>query len=163
MQDFTYKLIEDGTYCVMCYQGDEADVKIPDDRDITILYDDLFKGHAEITSVHIPDTVTDLGEFIFDGCVNLRHLKLPSQLKCLWGYTFVRSGIEEIVLPDEVESIPPFAFKDCKNLEKVVCGAGLKRIHAWAFGGCDRLKEVVHGPDVDVSPKAYESKEPNAR
>lgn len=158
MQDFTYRLIEDGTYCVMGYLGDEADVAIPDGRNITILYDDLFKGHTEITSVHIPDTVTDLGEFVFDGCINLRHIKLPSQLRSLWGHTFVRSGIEEIVLPDKIESIPPFAFKDCRYLKKVVCGAGLKRIHAWAFGGCDRLKEVVHGADVDVSPKAYEAK-----
>ena len=158
MQDFIYKMIEDGTYCVMSYQGDEAEVVIPDDRDVTILYDDLFKGHTEITSVHIPDTVTDMGEFLFDGCTGLRQLRLPAQLTTLWGLTFVRSSIEEIVLPDGVESIPPFAFKDCKDLKKVVCGSGLKRIHAWAFGGCGQLKEVVHGPHVEVSPEAYRSK-----
>ncbi len=158
MQDFIYKMIEDGTYCVMSYQGDEAEVVIPDDRDVTILYDDLFKGHTEITSVHIPDTVTDMGEFLFDGCTGLRQLRLPARLTTLWGLTFVRSSIEEIVLPDGVESIPPFAFKDCKDLKKVVCGSGLKRIHAWAFGGCGQLKEVVHGPHVEVSPEAYRSK-----
>lgn len=159
MQDFMYKWIEDGTNCVMGYQGDEAEVVIPNNRNITILYDDLFRGHTEIVSVHIPDTVTDMGEFLFDGCINLRHLKLPAQLKTLWGLTFVRSSIEEIVLPDNVESIPPFAFKDCKQLKKVVCGSGLRRIHAWAFGGCDQLEEVVHIPCVEVSPVAYRSKE----
>lgn len=159
MQDLIYKMVEDGTYCVMSYHGDEAEVVIPDDRDVTILYDDLFKGHTEITSVHIPDTVTDMGEFLFDGCTNLRQLRLPAQLKTLWGLTFVRSSIEEIILPDGVESIPPFAFKDCRQLKKVVCGSGLKRIHAWAFGGCDQLKEVIHGPHVEVSPDAYRSKE----
>lgn len=159
MQNFTYKLIEDGTYCVMAYQGDEETVVIPDNQNITILYDDLFKGHAEITSVHIPDTVTDMGEFIFDGCENLRHITLPAQLENLWGHTFTRSGIEEITLPDRVRSIPPFAFKDCSQLKKVVCSPGLKKIHAWAFGGCSQLETVVHGPDVEVSPQAYESKE----
>ena len=44
MQNFTYKLIEDGTYCVMTYQGDDETVVIPDNQNITILYDDLFKG-----------------------------------------------------------------------------------------------------------------------
>ena len=47
MQNFTYKLIEDGTYCVTTYQGDEETVVIPDNQNITILYDDLFKGHSE--------------------------------------------------------------------------------------------------------------------
>ena len=158
MQNFTYKLIEDGTYCVTTYQGDEETVVIPDNQNITILYDDLFKGHSEITSVHIPDTVTDMGEFVFDGCENLRHVILPAQLENLWGHTFTRSGIEEITLPGRVRSIPPFAFKDCRQLKKVVCSPGLKKIHAWAFGGCSQLETVVHGPDVEVSPQAYVSK-----
>ena len=157
MQEFTYKKIENGTFCLAGYEGDEAEVVIPDDKVITILNDSLFLGHSEITSVRIPDTVTDLGEFLFDGCWNLRHLDLPKGLETLWGHTFVRCGIEEIVLPDRLRTIPPFAFKDCKNLRRVVCGTGLKKIYAWAFGGCDRLTEdcVIHGPDVDISPRAF--------
>ncbi len=158
MQDFFYKPIENGANCIVGYQGDEADVVIPDNRNVTVLFDNLFAGHKEITSVHIPDTVTDLGEFLFDGCENLRHIDLPSGLTSLWGYTFCRSGLEEIVLPDKLRSLPPFAFKDCKNLKRVVCGKGMKKIHAWVFGGCDRLEEVVFGPDVDISPEAYDTK-----
>ena len=114
MQEFYYRRVEDGTFCLTGYDGDEADVVIPDDKVFTILNDRIFRGHEEITSIRIPDTVTDLGEFVFDGCKNLRQLKLPEQLKTLWGYTFVRCGIEEIVLPDQLRIIPPFAFKDSK-------------------------------------------------
>ncbi len=130
MQDFIYKQMEDYNYCVMRYQGNESAVVIPDNRNVTVLFDKLFTGHKEITSVHIPDTVTDLGEFLFDGCENLRRIELPSSLTSLWGYTFCRSGFEEIVLPDKLTSLPPFAFKDCKNLKRVVCGAGMRKIHA---------------------------------
>ncbi len=158
MQDFLYVPIEDGTYCIMRYKGDEAEVVIPDDRNVTVLFDKLFAGHREITSLYIPDTVTDMGEFLFDGCEALRHIVLPTGLKCLWGYTFCRSGFEEIVLPDGLAAIPPFAFKDCKNLKRVVCGTGMRKIHAWAFGGCDRLEEVVCGPDTEISPEAYKTK-----
>lgn len=161
MQDFVYRKIEDGTRCVMGYQGDEGGVVIPDDMNISMLYDKLFAGHSEITSVHIPDTVTDLGEFLFDGCVNLRSITLPPALTSLWGYTFCRSAFDEIILPERVAVIPPFAFKDCKNLKRVVCGKGLKKIHAWAFGGCDALEAVLYGPGVDVSPEAFLSKELN--
>lgn len=74
-------------------------------------------------------------------------------------YTFCRCGIEEIVLPDSLESIPSYAFKDCKHLRKVVCGLGLKKISAWAFGGCDRMEELVHDPGVLISPQAFEQNE----
>ena len=124
-------------------------------------FDKLFRGHKEITSVRIPDTVTDMGEFLFDGCENLRHLELPAQLRVLWGYTFARCGIEEAYLPEGLRRLPPFAFKDCKNLRKVVCGAGMEKIHAWAFSGCDQLSEegLICGPGTEVSPQAFDTKE----
>lgn len=161
MQEFYFRRVDDGTYCITGYVGDEADVVIPDDKVFTIINDRIFRGHDEIRSIRIPDTVTDMGEFVFDGCVNLRHLELPAQLKTLWGLTFVRCGIEEIVLPDGLRIIPPFAFKDCKNLRKVVCGPRLEKIYAWAFGGCDKLKEegVIHEPGVEISPQAFERRE----
>ena len=161
MQEFFYRPNEDGTYCVIGYRGDEADVVIPDTyggAPVTVLFDNLFKGHPEITFVRIPDTVTDIGEFVFDGCVNLRHIDLPRELINLWGYTFARCGIEEIVLPDKLTSLPPFAFKDCKRLKKVVCGAGMWKIYAWVFGGCDALEEFIPGPGVQISPEAFSEK-----
>lgn len=165
MQNFYYQLNFDGnSYTAMSYQGDEQDVKIPEvygGRPVTVLFDKLFDGHKEIRSVTIPDVVTDMGEFIFDGCENITELKLPSALQTLWGHTFVRMNIEEIVIPDGVISIPPFAFKDCRKLKKVVCGKKLKKIHPWAFGGCDSLKpeNVICGPDVEISPDAFKYNE----
>ena len=57
MQDFIYKPNDNGTFAVVGYKGDEADVVIPDSYGsgiITIIGDKLFSGHAEITSVRIP-------------------------------------------------------------------------------------------------------------
>ena len=164
MQDFIYKPTDNGTYAVVGYQGDETNVKIPDSYGggvISVIGDKLFSGHKEIESVSIPDTVTDMGEFVFDGCVNLRQIDLPENLECLWGYTFVRCGIEAITLPDKLVTLPPFAFKDCKNLKKVVCGKGLKKIYSWVFSGCDSFEELVKNEIVEVSEKAFDTKELN--
>ena len=158
MQEFYYRMIEDGTYCLTGYKGDETHVVIPDDKNITVLFDKVFAGHDEITSIHIPDIVTDMGEFLFDGCDRLKHIDLPSSLTYLWGHTFCRCGIEEIELPDKLESLPPFAFKDCRDLKRVICGKGMKKIHPWVFGGCESLEEVICGPEVTISPQAYEKK-----
>lgn len=159
MQEFYYRRVEDGTFCLTGYEGDEAEVIIPTDKVFTILSDKVFRGHSEITSISIPDSVTDIGEFVFDGCVNLRRLRLPSNLRTLWGYSFVRCGIEEIVLPDHLRIIPPYAFKDCKNLRRVVCGTGLEKIYARAFSGCDKLTEenLVHGAGAEISPQAFQA------
>lgn len=164
MQNFLFNPVEDHTYSIVGYEGDEQIVVIPDNyggTNVTVICDKVFAGHDEITSISVPDTVTDMGEFIFEGCYNLKHIKLPSELRYLWGYTFCRCGIEEIVLPDKLRSIPPFAFKDCKNLKRVVCGADMKKIYSWAFAGCDSLEKVVYGDDVVISPDAFKDKKLN--
>ena len=148
MQEFYYRRVEDGTFCLTGYEGDEAEVIIPDDKVFTILSDKVFRGHDEITSIRIPDSVTDMGEFLFDGCINLRQLKLPEQLKTLWGYTFVRCGIEEIVLPDQLRIIPPFAFKDCRNLRRVVCGAGLTAGICAELSAVQDSRRFMRGPSA---------------
>ncbi len=163
MSDFYYQInYDEESYAITYYRGFGENIVIPGSfggKPVTILFDKLFAGHAELCSVSIPDTVTDLGEFLFDGCMKLRRIELPSGLLYLWGYTFCRCGIEEIVLPDSLEVIPPYAFKDCKQLRKVTCGSGLRKISPWAFGGCDQLKKLVCDRSVDISPKAFEQNE----
>lgn len=164
MQKFLFNPIEDHTYSIVGYEGDEPNVVIPDNfggTKVTVICDKVFTGHSEIVSVTIPDTVTDMGEFVFEGCYNLKHIRLSAELRYLWGYTFCRCGIEEIMLPDKLRSIPPFAFKECKNLKRVVCGADMKKIYSWAFAGCDSLKEVIHNDEVEISPDAFKDKELN--
>lgn len=162
MQEFTFKDFGFAAYAVIGYEGDEEHVVIPENYGgfpVMVVGDNVFKGHPEIKSVLIPDAVTDIGEFVFDGCSGLKELTLPSQLSSLWGATFARCGIEEVRLPDSLRSIPPFAFKDCKSLRKIICGRDMKDIRAWAFSGCDELSEIIHGPGVKISPNAFETKE----
>ena len=164
MVEFEYKTVDDGTLCVSGYMGNEAVVEVPAEADglpVTVIGDGLFSGHAELTELKLPDGITDLGEFILDGCVNLRQLQLPAALERLWGYTFVRCGLEELTVPDGVRSIPSFCFKDCKNLTRLKCGSGMKTIHAWAFAGCEKLSVLDIGPSVKLHPQAFASKELN--
>lgn len=154
MQEFLFKYVEEtDSFCAIRYQGDEADVIVPPmhwGKPVTILFDDLFKGHNEIRSVSIPDTVTEIGGFVFDGCNNLKHVELPASLESMWQYAFARCGVENITLPDRYSQIIPFTFLDCKSLQQVVCGSGMKKIYAHAFRGCDSLTDLLCGPDVDI-------------
>ena len=158
MQEFIFRMLDDGTFGAAGYSGDAASVDIPgiyNGQPVTMLLDDLFKGHAEIERVSIPDTVTDIGGFVFDGCERLKHVQLPSGLRYMWQYAFARCGIEEIVIPEKVKDIVPFTFKDCRNLKRIICGPGLKEISAWAFCGCGPVEEFIHDPGTKVSEIAF--------
>ena len=157
MQHFTFKAADDGTFCAVSYEGNEPHVTVPDTycgMPVTVIYDRLFKGHTEITSVKLPDSITDIGAGAFDGCTGLKELTLPRELRNMWQYAFVRSSIEHLELPEKVEYIVPFTFQDCKQLKSLVCPKGLKRIGSWAFRGCDALTELTVSPETEISPKA---------
>ena len=155
MQEFYYTYIpETDSFALDGYKGDEAGVVIPStqaNKPVTMVFDNAFRGHTEIVSVKFPDDVHFIGSYVFDGCTNLRSVELPANLETLYQYAFARCGIEEIVLPEKTRYLPFGAFKDCKNLRKVVCNDALAEISAHAFDGCNQLTEVVNSPD-DTSP-----------
>lgn len=159
MGNFSYKQLEDESFCVTGYEGDDAEVVIPSvigGKPVTMLFDNIFKGHTEITSVTIPDTVNFIGGFVFDGCTNLHSVTLPASLMDIWQYAFARTAFEELVIPDGVKYFPPFAFKDSKRLKRVVIGKNLEQVYGHAFQGCDSLERPVFPDHVKVSDLAFE-------
>jgi len=155
---FYYRLIDDGSYCLTGYVGNESSVVIPTcGGNLTVIFDDIFKRHPEITNVEMPDTVTDIGGFVFDGLWNLKELRLSKSLINLWQYAFTRCGLESIELPEGVKTVAMFAFNECKYLKSVYLSAGTKQILAWAFKNCTSLQDVyVRNPNIEINSKAFE-------
>jgi hypothetical protein len=147
--DFYYKEVHDGTHCITAYKGKDKHVEFPAFLKISILHDDIFKGNTMVESVVIPDTVTQIGGFMFDGCVNLKSIKLPENLQDMWQYAFARTSIEAIEIPGTVKSIAPFTFYDSKELKKVVLNEGTRRIMGSAFKGCTALTDVYLPASVE--------------
>ena len=91
MQEFDFKYAVNDTYMAVRYYGDEADVVIPDTwygKPVSVLGEDLFKGHTEIRSIGIPASVTHIMGFAFDGCTPCRSWScrrdcIPSCRMCL--------------------------------------------------------------------------------
>jgi len=158
MQEYIFKRIDNGTFSIIEYQGDEENVIIPKThagKPVSVLYDRIFKGHEEICTVLVPDTITDIGGFVFDGCSNLKNIVLPDSLLYLWQYAFCRSSVEELVLPPGIRTIAPYTFKECKNLRRIVCNPGLKEIKARAFEGCRPDLMIIAEERVIISPLAW--------
>ena len=154
---FSYRIIEDYTHCITAYQGHDQEVVIPDNLGATVLYDDLFKGHTEITSVKIPDSITQIGGFVFDGCFNLKEINLPPNLVDMWQYALTRCGIETISIPGSVRTVIPFTFYQCKALKSVTFHEGTQKICARAFKECTELRDVYLPKSLrDIHDLAFE-------
>lgn len=54
-----------------------------------------------------------------------------------------RDDIEEVVIPDSVETIGEGAFRHCVELQKVTVGRGLKHISTFAFYGIKKDADII--------------------
>ena len=125
-----------------------------------------FSGYTKLTSVQIPDSVTDIGASAFDNCTALSDMTLPKNLKTLgWlafagcsslktltmpaslteggGSAFSKcTGLKEVYFEKGSKAVEFMQFLGCTSLEKVVLPAGLERIGIEAFTGCTSLKSL---------------------
>ena len=125
-----------------------------------------FSGYTKLTSVQIPDSVTDIGASAFDKCTALSDMTLPKNLKTLgWlafagcsslktltmpaslteggGSAFSKcTGLKEVYFEKGSKAVESTQFLGCTSLEKVVLPAGLERIGIDAFTGCTSLKSL---------------------
>ena len=157
MQDFWFKYNVNDTYMITGYKGNEAIVNLPSSyygKPVTIIYDNVFQNHPEITEIHFPDTITELGGFLFQNCTSLKKISLPPQLKWLWQYAFVRSSITEITIPDTVIRLVPFTFQECHDLQIVYLPNTLKRISSWTFKDCENLREIHLSRHTEIAENA---------
>lgn len=73
-----------------------------------------------ITSVTIPNTVTEIGPKAFEKCLGLNNIKLPNSIKLISHDAFRECAMSSIEIPSSVESIGYEAFGECHNLTEVI-------------------------------------------
>ena len=85
----------------------------------------------------IPNSVTSIGWYAFQGCSGLTELTLPNSVTSI-GYAVFKgcSGLTKLTLPDSVKSIEGEAFEGCSGLTKITLPNSVKSIGNSAFYGC---------------------------
>lgn len=104
---------------------------------------------VNLESINLPDSVTSIGNFAFDGCTKLGSdstvpFSIPKSLTKLGNNAFSACpAITTVVIPEGVEKINDKAFMNDTGLTSVLMtGGSLTEIGVSAFEGCTALTEV---------------------
>jgi hypothetical protein len=87
--------------------------------------------------------VTEIGFNAFNGCSNLKTVKLSANITSLNQGIFTEcSSLESVIIPNGVKSIGKFAFEGCSSLGSINLPETLEEIGEQAFFGCSSLKQL---------------------
>lgn len=81
---------------------------------------------SDIEKVFIPNTVQELGEYAFTGCLKLCEIIFEpgSELKKIGKCCFLANAVKSVVIPKSVRSIGERAFYGCSKLNSLTFEKG---------------------------------------
>ena len=100
-----------------------------------------------LTNVIISDSVTTIGSHAFDCNFNLTSVTIGDSVTTIGDYAFYCcESLTSVTIPDSVTTIGDYAFESCRSLTSVTIGNGVTSIGDHAFHSCYSLKEVYCKP-----------------
>ena len=174
--DYTYVLLEDGGARITDYEGEDAELTVPDELDghpvreigeeafrdcdlttvilpegLTSIGDSAFYFCNSLTAVTLPDSLTSIGDDAFSFCSSLTAVTLPEGLTSIGDSAFFNCfSLTAISLPEGLASIGDFAFFSCSSLTTVTLPDGLTSIGVNPFSRCPSLAKIDVSPDHPV-------------
>lgn len=102
------------------------------------------KGMTNLVEVDLSGLVnTEIPSELFYGNWTVTKVSFPSGLKSIGNSAFREMGVEEIVLPEGLETIEDYAFYDCANVTNIELPSTLKTIGYMAFADLGLVKSLV--------------------
>lgn len=153
---------------LMKYRGSEERVCVPEG--ISVIEEGCFENNSAIGKVLLPNSVREIRENAFKGCVSMQTIELSKDLRFIEKGAFENcKKLLKITLPENVTRLGESAFKRCFKLGAFAVNDALEEIGDMAFYGCASLKSLEIPPKtaikgqlvffnsgIDSSPEAAE-------
>ena len=106
-----------------------------------------FRAFSEcngLTSIEIPNSVTNIGYAAFWHCFSLHSVKIPNSVVRIADFAFGTCPLlTSVTIPNSVTSIGNYAFNRCRSLTSVTIPNSVTSIGNYAFSGCSGLISVT--------------------
>jgi hypothetical protein len=144
---------KDLTTLLLVPRNQSGSYRIPDS--VTQIRETAFAGCMEFTNVVIPDRVTSIGDSAFAECTNLTSVVLPNGLTRIGDSAFRNCwSLANIQIPDSLRTLGESAFRACSGLTSVSIPNGVAGIEMFVFERCSGLTNVSL-PDTLLRIKNY--------
>lgn len=141
--------ISDGAATITKYNGDAAEVIVPDTIDgVPVQYIGRFALNdlQNLKRIQFPDSVISMGIYVLAGCTSLTTVKLPKKLSVLPHDMFNGcTSLTEIIWPENLTEIGNGCFYNCSGLTGISIPDSVTKIGFDNFVGCSSLS-AVHLP-----------------
>ena len=154
---------EDGIMAITYYSiayGDPAKVVIPSEingKPVKIISDWALDHHINMTTVIIPDSVTEIRENAFFNCENLTNITIPDAVTEIGKSVFMGcASLTSITIPNSVTEISEDVFYGCTSLKSITIPDSVTSIEKEAFGACSSLTSIsIPGSVTSIGEEAF--------
>ncbi len=146
---------------------DISAINITEIKSNTTEFEETFSYCSSLTSIILPDTLTEIGDWAFTFCSSLTSVTIPSGVTSIGKWAFCYCFVlESITIPQSVISIGSSAFRycaslssfklpnslsevsesmlsDCISLSSIKIPESITKIGLGAFGGCTSLTSIT--------------------
>ena len=143
--------IDDSTF----YERDLTSISIP--NSVTNIGEYAFWECSSLTSINISNSVTHIGSGAFSDCSSLTSINIPNSVTDIGFGAFVGcSSLTSISIPNSVTGIDAYTFFGCSSLTSISIPDSVTNIGKYAFYGCSSLTSISIPDSVTfIGPYAF--------
>ncbi|RGN41794.1 MULTISPECIES: leucine-rich repeat domain-containing protein [unclassified Bacteroides] len=109
----------------------------------------------EMDPLVIPEGITEIPWYCFGHCQSFRKLVLPQSLKMIDGFAFYNTRMEEMNLPEGLDSIGQSAFWGAGELKNVIIPESTVHLGLGAFAQNDSLHNIKFPQSITNIPDLF--------